>query len=61
VIEYESMVEKIELLPDLQLADRQIKEGKGIEHSKAKNKFLRILPNEDHLVTYCYYESLLDS
>jgi len=55
------MVEKIELLPDLQLADRQIKEGKGIEHSKAKNKFLRILPNEDHLVTYCYYESLLDS
>ncbi len=41
VNEYESMVEKIELLQDLQLADKQIKEGKGIEHSEAKKQVLK--------------------
>jgi len=41
VNEYEAMIDKIELLKDLQLADRQIKEGKGVEHEEAKKRIIK--------------------
>jgi len=41
VDEYESMLEKIELLQDIQIAERQIKEGKGIKHEDAKTRVLK--------------------
>lgn len=41
VNEYESLLEKIELLQDLQLADKQIKEGLGVEHKEAKKQVLK--------------------
>ncbi len=37
VSEYESMLEKIELLEDVQTSIAQIDSGEGIEHSKAKD------------------------
>jgi len=36
VAEYESIIDKIELLQDIHLAKTQIEEGKGISHSEAK-------------------------
>ncbi len=36
VSEYESLIDRLELLQDIQLAKSQIEEGKGIKHSKAK-------------------------
>jgi len=33
---YESLLEKIELLQDVQMARQQLAEGKGIEHESAK-------------------------
>jgi prevent-host-death family protein len=41
VEEYESMLNKIEILQDIQLADKQIKEGKGVEHEDAKKQVLK--------------------
>lgn len=41
VDEYESMLETIELLQDLQLANTQIKEGGGVEHERAKIQLLK--------------------
>ena len=41
VDEYESLLEKIELLLDIQIAEGQIKEGKGLEHDDAKIQVLR--------------------
>jgi len=36
VSEYESIIDKLELLQDIQIAKSQIEEGKGIEHLEAK-------------------------
>jgi len=41
VNEYETMVEKVELLEDIQMAESQIEKGKGIEHEKAKAQVLK--------------------
>ena len=41
VIEYEAMIEKIELLQDIQLAKSQIEDGKGISNAKAKDDILK--------------------
>ena len=40
VLEYESLIEQLELLQDVQIAEIQIKEGKGLKHDSAKNKVL---------------------
>lgn len=36
VKEYQSLIDKIEILQDIQLAERQLADGKGIPHSDAK-------------------------
>ena len=41
VDEYEFMLEKLELLIDIQIAEGQIKDGKGIEHDDAKLQVLK--------------------
>jgi len=41
VDEYESMLNKIELLQDIQLAEKQIKEGKGVNHEDAREQVLK--------------------
>lgn len=41
VDEYEAMLEKMELLEDIQTAENQIEKGKGIEHAKAKAHVLK--------------------
>lgn len=41
VNEYESLLEKIELLQDIHLAQQQIADGKGVEHKKAKEAILK--------------------
>ena len=43
VFEYESLIEKLELLQDIQVAETQIKEGKGIKHETAKKQILERL------------------
>ena len=43
VLEYESLLEKIELLQDIQTAEKQILEGKGIKHDQAKRMLLERL------------------
>ena len=40
VSEYESMMEKIELLSDIQTAEKQLEDGEGVLHEKAKKKVL---------------------
>jgi len=40
VSEYEAIINKIELLQDIQAAKSQIEEGKGISHSEAKKILL---------------------
>ena len=40
VKEYESLIDKLELLQDIQIAEKQIKEGKVISHEEAKNQIL---------------------
>jgi prevent-host-death family protein len=39
--EYESMVDRVELLEDIQMSENQIEKGKGIEHEKAKAQVLK--------------------
>jgi len=39
VSEYEAMVDKLELLEDIKLAETQIGDGLGISHKNVKNKF----------------------
>lgn len=39
--EYDSMLERVELLEDIQMSENQIKKGKGIEHEKAKAQVLK--------------------
>ncbi len=38
VTEYEAMLEKIELLTDIQIAEKQLQKGEGITHQDAKQK-----------------------
>ena len=40
VKEYQSLLDKIEILQDVQLAEQQIADGKGIAHSDAKRYVL---------------------
>ena len=43
VNEYESLLEKIELLQDVQIARQQLADGKGIEHQAARELILKKL------------------
>ena len=38
--EYEALLEKMELLSDIQTAEDQLRDGKGLSHSNAKEKVL---------------------
>jgi prevent-host-death family protein len=35
VMEYEALMDRLELLEEIQLAERQIEEGKGVDHDDA--------------------------
>jgi len=41
VKEYQSMIDKIEVLEDIKLAEEQISLGKGLAHSKVKRRFAK--------------------
>ncbi len=41
VKEYQSMIDKIEVLEDIKLAEEQINSGSGISHSKVKRMFAK--------------------
>ena len=43
VAEYETLIEKLELLLDIQIAEQQIENGQGINHDEAKNRILGII------------------
>ncbi|MCK4559786.1 MAG: type II toxin-antitoxin system Phd/YefM family antitoxin [Calditrichia bacterium] len=43
VEEYEALIEKIELLQEVQLAEQQIKDNKSIDHDEVKNKIFKII------------------
>ncbi len=43
VSEYEGLIEKLELLSDIQAAELQLSQGKGIIHDEAKNQVLESL------------------
>ena len=43
VDEYEKLLEEVELLRDIQLAEKQIDGGKGVSNRKAKQEILRRL------------------
>ena len=43
VSEYEQLLDEVETLRDIQLAERQISRGKGLSHSKAKARVLAAL------------------
>jgi prevent-host-death family protein len=43
VFEYESLIEKLELLQDVQIAENQLKKGKGLKHEAAKKKIFESL------------------
>ncbi len=40
VQEYESLLDKIEILQEIQIAESQLQQGLGIEHEKAKRQSL---------------------
>ncbi len=40
VTEYETLLEKIELLTDIQIAETQLHNGQGVPHKEAKQKVL---------------------
>jgi prevent-host-death family protein len=44
VAEYERLIEELELLRDVRIAERQIADGKGIPHAAAKKQVLSRLP-----------------
>jgi antitoxin YefM len=44
VKEYQSLLNKIDVLQDIQLAEQQIDEGHGIDHKKVKNLLLNKYP-----------------
>ena len=41
VNEYENILERIELLEDIQVGEKQIEKGKVVEHEKAKALILK--------------------
>ena len=41
VNEYESIIEKLELLEDIQMAEKQLSLGKGVPHHQVKNSVLK--------------------
>ncbi|MDP3297705.1 MAG: type II toxin-antitoxin system Phd/YefM family antitoxin [Thermodesulfovibrionia bacterium] len=41
VNEYENILERIELLEDIQVGEKQIEKGKAVEHEKAKALILK--------------------
>jgi prevent-host-death family protein len=41
VSEYEAMVDKIEILEDIKIADEQINNGLGISHENVKKRFIK--------------------
>ena len=43
VSEYESMVDKIEVIEDIKLSEKQLSEGKGITHSEVKKRIAKRL------------------
>jgi len=43
VAEYEALLEKIELLSDIQVAEGQLRAGEGLAHESAKAKILKDL------------------
>ncbi len=43
VEEYESLIEKIEILQDIHLAEKQFNEGQSIDHDDVKNKISEII------------------
>jgi prevent-host-death family protein len=40
VVEYESIIDKLEVLQDIRIAETQLKNGDGVEHALAKKKIL---------------------
>ena len=40
VSEYESLMQRMEILEDIRLAERQLAEGKGVAHETARGKVL---------------------
>lgn len=43
VEEYQQMVEELELLRDIHLAEKQFGEGRGVEHDEARARILKAL------------------
>jgi PHD/YefM family antitoxin component YafN of YafNO toxin-antitoxin module len=43
VSEYEQLLDEVETLRDIQLAEKQISRGRGLSHSKAKARALAAL------------------
>jgi antitoxin YefM len=43
VVEYEALIEKSEVLQDIRTAERQLEEGKGLGHEKAKSRVMKNL------------------
>ena len=43
VTEYEGLIEKLELLSDIQTAETQLSQGKGVLHKDAKQQVLERL------------------
>ena len=43
VLEYEQLLDQLELLQDIQTADEQIQQGRGVSHAEAKRKVLSAL------------------
>lgn len=41
VDEYENLLERIELLEDIQTAETQIEKGRGVEHEKARARVMK--------------------
>ena len=40
VVEYEKLIEKLELLTDIHIAESQLQKGEGLSHEDAKDKIL---------------------
>jgi prevent-host-death family protein len=43
VMEYEALMERLELLEEIQLAERQVEQGKGVGHDEARKAILQRL------------------
>jgi len=47
VKEYELLLEKIEILQDIKLAEKQLNEGQSIDHDEVKENISEMLNNEN--------------